>query len=87
MRKAEDEKRTQRGRTDPQPHEYDTQSLLRRRPDAAGIQLPGYSGAQGTEAELRGVVVGQAVVSAVFYYITADGTKCNLTTFLGEKAL
>lgn len=49
--------------------------------------MPGYSGAQGTEAELRGVVVGQAVVSAVFYYITADGTKCNLTTFLGEKAL
>lgn len=28
-----------------------------------------------------------AVVSAVFYYITANGTKSNLTTFLGEKAL
>lgn len=30
---------------------------------------------------------GEAVVSAVLYYITANGTKRNLTTFRGEKAL
>lgn len=54
--------------------------LLRRRPDAAGIQLPGYNGAQGTAAEGR-------LFSVMLYYITASDTESNLTTFLGEKAL
>lgn len=37
--------------------DYDLCSSLRRRPDAAGIQLPGYSAALGTEPHLTRVLL------------------------------
>lgn len=49
-------------RADLRTCDYDLCSSLRRRPDAAGIQLPGYSAALG-------------LISPEFYYITATDTS------------
>lgn len=44
-------------RADLRTCDYDLCSSLRRRPDAAGIQLPGYSAALGTEPHLTRVLL------------------------------